>query len=284
MAVFELTGPIFLILLMGFAATRFRLVDREGSRMLGVFVIHFALPALLFRALSTTSISEQVALEVFLGYGLGSMLAVMVGFLLLYPALGFRSAVMSSLGMALSNSAFIGFPIAEEFIGSSAIEMLAVYVSIENLLVVPLILILGELDGSGKGSLWRVAMLTSKRLLTNPLILSIGLGIACREAQLGLPMVLKRSVDLLASASAPVALFYIGCLLSGVRLAGLGAEALFVSGGKLLLHPLLVFITFTLLFPIDHRLLQAAVLNAGMPIATIYPLLAQKFGREDQLF
>lgn len=281
MAVFAITGPIFLILLLGSTATYFRLIARNETRILGVFVVRFALPALLFRALSATTLAEHMALEVSLGYAMGSLLTVGAGCLLLLKTLGFRSAAASSLGMALSNSAFIGFPIAEAFVGPSAIEMLAVYVSIENLLVVPLLLVLGEMDGGLRGRFWPILIGTLRRIATNPLILAIALGLAFRQTHLELPVVLKRAVDLLASASAPVALFYIGCVLSGVRLKGLGPGAFVVSLGKLVLHPALVYWSMTVLFPVDHRLMQAAVLNAGMPIATIYPLLANKFGREE---
>jgi malonate transporter len=47
--------------------------------------------------------------------------------------------------------------------------------------------------------------------------------------------------------------------------------------GKLLLHPLLAFLAL----PLDGAVLQtAAVLSACMPMMSIYPILAQKYGRE----
>ena len=50
--------------------------------------------------------------------------------------------------------------------------------------------------------------------------------------------------------------------------------------GKLLLHPLLVYLAF-LALPLDGAGLQtAAVLNACMPMMSIYPILAQKYGQE----
>jgi hypothetical protein len=57
----------------------------------------------------------------------------------------------------------------------------------------------------------------------------------------------------------------------------LGDVAL-VAVGKLAVHPLAVLVLLLLLPPIDPRLGAAAVAYASMPMLSIYPILAQKYG------
>ena len=51
MQILAITVPIYVLIGLGYAAVRLRLFERGDMRILGHFVIHFALPALLFLAL-----------------------------------------------------------------------------------------------------------------------------------------------------------------------------------------------------------------------------------------
>ena len=58
------------------------------------------------------------------------------------------------------------------------------------------------------------------------------------------------------------------------------SDVAMVSLGKLLLHPLSVFAMLWLLPPVAPELRAAAILYASMPMLSIYPILAQKYGFE----
>ena len=53
-----------------------------------------------------------------------------------------------------------------------------------------------------------------------------------------------------------------------------------VTFGKLVLHPLLVFLILWLLPPLDPQLRIAAVVLAGMPMLSLYPIVAQRYHHE----
>ena len=77
-----------------------------------------------------------------------------------------------------------------------------------------------------------------------------------------------------------MALFYIGGTLAGLKVKIAAGDIGLIVAGKLLLHPLVVYLAF-LALPLDGAGLQtAAVLNACMPMMSIYPILAQKYGQE----
>jgi predicted permease len=97
-------------------------------------------------------------------------------------------------------------------------------------------------------------------------------------AQIGLPGPVARAIDLLAAASAAVALFYIGGTLVGLRAGALLGQAVAVTLGKLVLHPLAVLAALLAVGPLAPPLQLAAVLLACAPMLGIYPILGQKYG------
>jgi malonate transporter len=146
--------------------------------------------------------------------------------------------------------------------------------------MLPLVMVIAEL-GRRRESHWaQVFGGILMRLIKNPLIFSILLGVAFSRFDLRLPQLSARAIDMLAGASAPVALFYIGCTLAGLSWRGMGRDIAGIVFGKLILHPLSIFAIFFLVPVADPALRQAAIINASMPMATIYALLGQKYGQE----
>ena len=283
LTVLVITCPIFLIIAIGFIAVRMDFLGYGDSRALGIFVLKFALPALLFKALSQQPLGQLLNADLLMAYSLGSLLTLTlgIGFGCLLQKRGLQSSTIRAMGMTISNSVFMGFPIAEQLFGPAATATLAVYVTVENLVMLPLVMVIAEM-GRKKGSHWaRVIGGIFMRLMKNPLILSMILGVAFSRFDLRPPSLAARAIDMLAGASAPVALFYIGCTLAGLSWKGMAGDILGVALGKLILQPLSVFAIFLFLPIADPALRQAAVINASMPMATIYALLGQKYGQED---
>lgn len=282
-AILNITAPIFLLIALGYAAVRHGLLTRNELTGLGRFVINFAVPSLLFNATAQRSSLDLLDFELLRVYTLGS-LAVVAGALMVVCILqkhSLRTGVIYAMGMSLSNSAFIGFPIATQLIGSSAGTMLTLYVIVEVMILLPLLLILAE-AGETNGGNWTVVfaeILT--RLVKNPMILAILLGIAMSSSRFALPPALSRAIDMLSGASAPVALFYIGGTLTGLSLKGMTKGIFVIAFGKLILHPLAIFTVFCILHFNDPGLKSAAIINAGMPMLSIYPILGQKYGQEN---
>lgn len=281
LAILAITGPIFILIAVGFAAVRLRVLATTDMRALGVFVINFALPALLFTAMSAGSVTQTLRLDLLLPYALGSLAVVGLVVALAMTVLQrkLQMAAVLAMGMSVSNSAFIGFPIAQQLSPGTASAALAVYAMVEALIMFPLLMALAELGGGG--GRWPVVLRgIALSLARNPMILAILAGVALSAGGLKLPLPVARAIELLGSTAAPVALFYIGGTLAGLKVKIAAGDIGLIVAGKLLLHPLLVYLAF-LALPLDGAGLQtAAVLNACMPMMSIYPILAQKYGQE----
>lgn len=278
--ILTVTGPIYLMMAGGYLAVRHGLFSKDEARVLGRFVVSFCMPALVFRALSQRTLGEVLNGPYLAAYALGS-LAVLLGAVLWARRLRGQPmplAALQGLGMAGSNSAFVGYPIIAQLIGPPAGVALALTMMVENLLVMPLALVLADTSGTLR---WHQALARSVRgLLKNPIFLGIVAGLGFALFDLRLPEVLDRTVQITATAASPLALFVIGASLVGLRLEGLRYDVAAVVLGKLALHPLAVLVALALLPPMDGALQVAAVVFAGMPMLSVYPALAQKYHHE----
>ncbi len=280
--ILAITGPIYLLIALGYLAVRGGLFSKPDMRVLGKFVISFCLPALVFNALSQRSLGEIVHGDFLLAYALGSLALLLGGTFYARRLRGKPMALsaLQGLGMAAPNSGFIGFPVLLQLIGPPAAVALALCMLVENLLILPLALVLA--DSSERRNLaWHQALLQSLRgLLRNPLIIAILAGFACALFGLTLPTTLARAVQLVASASSPLALFVIGGALVGLQVGGMLRDVSEVVIGKLVLHPLAVLGVVMLLPPMDPLLRTAALVMPAMPMLSIYPVMAQKYQHE----
>jgi predicted permease len=288
--ILAITGPIYIIVFLGYLATRGGLFAKVDMRVFGKFVINLALPALLFNALAQRHVADIVNPGYVAAYLGGSLLSLAIAY-----ACGRRLAGMNhvdstllAMGSSCSNSSFVGFPVLSLVMAPVAGVAFALNVIIENVLMLPLLLAIAEAGRTGQGGeSWpRLVARTLAPLARNPMIVALAAGLAFSLLELRLPEAASRVVTLFAQASGVLSLFVIGGALVGLPLAGTGRQALPVAFGKLVIHPLSVLLVATVLpwlgMPLDPALATAAVLMAAMPAMSILPLLAQKYGRGDQ--
>ncbi|MCF8161464.1 MAG: AEC family transporter [Polaromonas sp.] len=285
--ILAITGPIYMAIALGYATTRGGLFTRADMRVFGQFVIKLALPAMLFNALSQRQISEILNPAYALAYLAGTL--VVLGLSLAWGKRSGLSAtdnVVAAMGMTCSNSSFVGYPILLLMVAPVAAVALALNMLVENVLVIPLLLALAE-RSRGETGHWTVVVGQSlKRLATNPIILAMAAGLFVSVMRWQLPEPVLRAVNLFALSSAGLSLFVIGGTLVGLPLRGMARQIMPIAFGKLVLHPLAVLVA-ALALPwlgmaaLEPQLRVAAVLMAAVPMMSIYPILAQSYGRED---
>ncbi|WP_111414980.1 AEC family transporter [Billgrantia lactosivorans] len=279
--ILAITTPIFLLIGAGYLAMGTRLVNREQLQGVAIFVLYFALPALVIRALTQNPLDEVIHKPYLLAYGLGS--AAIFGLALLLTLTLQRKplseAAMHALGMSASNSGFIGYPVAAMVLGTSpAAVFLALNMVIENLLIIPAALILAEAGRQSGAGIVTVARKTLLRLVRNPILIGLAAGLLLAVTESALPRPLAQVVEMLASAAGPAALFVIGGTLFGLQVRGMLRNVGQIVVGKLILHPLAVLGLFLLMPDTDPMLVAGALLFACAPMISIYPLLGQRYG------
>ncbi|PXW92339.1 hypothetical protein C7444_12513 [Sphaerotilus hippei] len=283
--ILTLTIPVYLLIGAGFLSVRGGLFVASDMRVLGKFVVNFCLPGLLFNALASRRLDEVFNARYLGAYALGSLLVLGLGLWIAHRVrrLPMDVATLHGLGMSASNSGFFGYAIAAPLVGAPAAVGLALTMMVENLLMLPLVLALADAGASGRrGSqsfvpAFRIAL---RNLGRNPMILAILAGLLFALLEIELPAPVARTVQLVATAASPVALFVIGGTLAGFGVRGMLRDVSVVSTGKLLLHPLAVGTLLWAFGPIDPALRETGILLASVPMLSIYPVIAQRYEQE----
>ncbi len=281
-SILNITLPIFLLIGLGYGLVRGGMFTREHMRALGQIVVNVALPAVIIRALSKSSVAEVFNVKYIAAYGGASLLVLFTGLAigLLIRRRSLTVAAIRSLGMSNSNSAFIGFPVAYQLLGAPAVVGLALNAIIENVLIIPTALTLAEIGRGERDGVSRVLARTAVSLAKSPLLIAVAFGMLLTVTGLGLPVPIARAIDMVANMAAAGSLLVIGGSLVGLQTKGLLTTISIIGAGKLLLHPLAVLGGITLVGMDDPNMRAVALVFAACPMLSVLPLLAARYGEE----
>jgi malonate transporter and related proteins len=283
---FLITVPIFSIIAMGFLSVRFKFIPKDAMMALGKFVLFFAVPCVIFRALSKTDFNTVFDPHFLLAYA-GGCLATFVIFFLIskyFLQSSITESGLNAFGTSLPNSIIIGVPLLIYLFGSLPSAAFTMALIVENALIFPLALLLMDigLHKGEKDGIFSMIKAIGVKLLRNQFILAIFAGLLVSALHIPIPAVITKIIDILAQAAPATALFFIGGTLVGTSLKGRMKQIGIVSFGKLVIHPILVVLIIQLLPEMDPQLRISAIVLASCPMLTIYPIIASKYGRAEE--
>lgn len=282
LTVLEVTLPVFALVFCGWIATRSRLMSEVAVDGLNTFVFWFALPAMLFRAVSAHPVS-QIADSRFLAAFLASAMLMFFGSRLL--ARGVTRDRSRRTGLAFSathgNVGYLGLPLLAQLGDPSRLPAMVMAMIVDIFVVIVVSIVLFEFarssDQGGVGaSVWARLGKAIGGLLRTPLILGIAAGLFASVSGTQLPRPVDGFVGLLAQAAGPCALFAIGASLGG-RPVILDRTVAGLIVLKLAVHPALVA-GMMLLLGVDPALAAVGILAAALPTASNAFILSQRYG------
>ena len=270
--------PLFTLIVLGALAARTGYVPAATIAPLSTFVVRVALPALIFTAVTSAPLGESINPAFLGGFALGCLIMLAAGITIGRLAFGLtiNQAAAFGLGMANSNSGFMGYPIALSLIGPAAAPMLAQAMIVENVLLIPLAMTLIDSRGRGAGAGRLMAIVVSAR--TNPVIIAVGARLAVAASGFVLPAPLREAALMLSRVAAPLALFAVGTTVATAPLGGVAGMLAVVVVGKLVFHPLVMAGSMALMPGIDALTLGGGIIFAAVPMLSIYPLIAHRAG------
>ena len=261
--------PVFFVLLLGYAAGRFHVVDNVHVDALNALVMDFALPASLFAATASASrreMIEQVPLFLVLG----------VTMLLLYLAWYFTArgvskvsrseASLQALTIGFPNLAGVGLPIMTSVVGPAGTVPVAVALAAGSILISPLTLIMAEMGAAkarGEDMAARQVLTAVRRAITKPVVLAPALGILFSLSDVSLDALARASLALIGSSAAGVALFLTGAILSAQSFR-LDWKIVAATVASDIVRPLLA-VALIYLIPITQDAAKTAILLAATP-------------------
>ena len=287
LAILGITFPIFALIALGYGVTRGGLFKPADIRVLGLYVMQIAMPALLFRATSARPVSEVFNLPYMGAYLAGGLLTIAAA------AAWFAAAGVDGtrrgiavMGTACPNSGFVGYPLMLVALPDIAGLVLAMNMLVENVIIIPLVLIMIELGRGSEGA--TIAAKTARVLLgvaRRPMVIGLLLGLVVTATGLPVPAPFSRLVDMIAASAAPLSLLVIGGSLAGASIHGNRSLAAQIVAGKLLLQPALTLLALTGLgvggLALTGDLRSAVLITAALPMFGIYTVFGHQEGHED---
>ncbi len=270
--------PFFALVLTGYGAGRWRVLDDAGINGVNRFVFYFALPCLLFVKMAATPVSVVFNGAFLAAYVTGGL--VLFGVAAVIGKLAFRGNLAEGglLGLAAcyGNIGYMGIPLLVAAMGDSVAAPLALILTVDLVLFVPLGMLVIEI-GKGEGeSVRHVIRAAGRVLLTNPLVIAIVAGIAASAAGVTLPGPVAAFTGLLGSAAGPCAMFGLGAVLAGRPITGGLGMVAYMTIAKLVVHPIVIAGAMAA-FGIAAPWSTAAVLAAGMPIAATLFVIGRQY-------
>ena len=260
--------PFFALILIGYAAVKTQFVAGASIAGMNAFVYWFALPAMLYGAIATRPLAEVFQPMLMAGYVFATLPVFSAALLIGRYALGqtHGTAAVLAVGATFPNSGYIGIPFLVALFGPSAAAPVVLLVACDMLILMPLAVMLIE---AGRGGHAAVAALVRvfRGLLSNPLLWSIAVGFAVSALKAAPPTPLARTLELLAAAAAPCALFALGGSLADRPWEGRPAALSILSFLKLCMHPWLVFTVLSFNPAISGEFITVAVVVAALPSA-----------------
>lgn len=272
--------PVFIVLGFGYAAVWRGLFSNAGVDGLMKFTQGFALPCLLFRAISTLDLGQSFNLPLlgsFYAGALAGFVAGLAGARLIFRR-DWEDAVAIGFVGLFSNSLLLGVPITERAYGAAALTANFAIISIHAPFCYGVGITTMEIVRARGASLTLLPAKVLRAMFRNALVIGIALGFAVNLSGFEMPGVLKDAVDLMARAALPAALFGLGGMLYRYRPEGDLRTILYIVGCSLLLHPAVVWLlgSATGLSTAEFR---SAIVTASMAPGVNAYIFANMYGR-----
>ncbi|QEO18216.1 AEC family transporter [Acetobacter vaccinii] len=276
--------PIFAVMIAGYYAGKRGKIDNRNVASLNVLTMEFALPAALFATTaraSRTVLAEQWPL----------LLVLLLGMLIVFAFVwvmarfvsGFSSAVSAviALSTALPNYAAAGIPLAAAVFGATGKLYITTAIVSGAIVMSPLTLAFLEAEKDG-GKTSGVALLFTSigRSMLKPLVIAPFLGVAIALIGITLPVFVLRSFDLLGQATAGVALFVTGLILSAQKVS-LSPRIIFLSILCNIIQPLIA-LPLIWLIPMPTQMAHAVILLMALPAGFFGLLFALRYKADSQ--
>lgn len=273
MTVFLQVMTLFLLIISGLCAARFKLLDDKGLRGLNTLVLTFAQPALILSKLQTPASPELIA-ELAWVFALTCAtiaIAGVISFRIFAREAPQRRAVLTNLSM-VSNCGFMGYPVITATMGEGALIYAVIFVTAFNLMCWTL----GSFYYGGRKAM------QPQKLLTNPTIWAVCGGLLLFLTGWTLPAFINDALSMMGATTTPLAMFVIGARLISLRLEHLkDVKLLLVCALRLLIFPALILLLR--LTPLPDMVVNSVYLCTAMPCAALTAMQAERYDCDREL-
>jgi len=274
--------PIFIIVMLGWVVHRHGFLPDEFLGPANRLVFYVAIPAMIFQSIAQSTFGEFFnPLVIFLTLSAAALI--------------YAAAWLTSRGMGMQRSlagtfiqssghgnlGYIGLAVAFYFLGDEGLVHASVVAGFLMILqnILSTVALQAHATQAVAGSSYR---LIAVKVMGNPVIVSVLLGMLFSVFSIPLPLIVARSLTILTGLALPTALLVIGASLSLERMAAQGLTVAGAVAFKLLVLPGTGWLLFRSFGLQETDILPALILLAS-PTATISFVMAREMQGDGDL-
>lgn len=268
----ELQLQLFFLMFVGFLLQKLGVIAAEARQTLSNLLINVVIPCNIVCSFveDPDIFSVQLLQNCLIALLISAAIQIIatLGSRLLFLGFPQEQARVMTYGMIVSNSSFIGIPVAESVLGSMGV----LYTSIFQ---IPIRLTMWT---AGLSLFTKTEKHTAiRQLITHPCILAVGAGMILMLLPVQLPSFLSGGLQSISRCSTAISMMVIGSILaevSGTKL--LNKAALYFCFWRLIGFTVLAICALQIL-KVDSLVRSVAVIMTGMPAGSLTAILAEQY-------
>lgn len=266
---------LYLIVAVGFVADRSKVFTQDTAKKSNDLLFYIITPAVIIQSFMNMEFDTKTAST--LGIAFLCMSATLtVGIFLAVPFFnksGERKSIFK-YAVTYGNMGYMALPLCQAMLGNEGVFYCSAGVVAFNILCFTHgIWLMTKCDGKAKFEL--------KRLVLNPGVISVVIGLPLFVFGIELPNALQSAVDYVAALNTPVAMLFFGTYIANTDLKKMFTvpQNYLVALLKLLVLPGIMLGLFKL-SGISGTLLTACIISASVPSANNTVMFAAKYGKD----
>jgi len=270
---------LFIMILTGVYASKRKIITTQINKGLTDILIQVALPFMILSSFIYSyddSIKSNVIKTFY--YSLAAYIIIIaLSYLLLLPVKRDKKTILHFANVFM-NTGYVGFPILNSIYGPEGV----VYGSIFNMFFVILLWTYGLV--LFKGSFNNKELKEEiRKILLNPSIIAVCIGIIVMVFDLSLPGALLSSIKSIGGITGPLSMIIIGVILSKVKISKyLGDWTIYYgAAAKLIIIPFSMYL-ISLLAVEPSKAANTVIVMSAMPASAMTSILAESFDREKE--
>jgi len=271
---FQSIGPLFLVIFVGMVVSRNKSIDDKWLEVLNNYALWIGFPALILVALSRLEWDMQLYGSL-MGWNSARIVVPMLMVIPVSALLKLKNSTRRTLFLAVSygNVAYLGIPVLRSAFGDQILPEATMISAVYVFWMFTLGIFLVEYFGDHKVHFKELIL----RLVANPLLIAVFIGLFIAVNQIQLPKVISAGLDIFANSVTAVVLFSLG-LFMGKQPFGKLRDWLPVLAFSLIILFVLPLLFWLVLRPFtDSSLSKAWVLEAAMPMGLTAYALCMKY-------